>query len=117
LVEVTGVELTEPYATLLAEQTTEEALAWVATIKAGSTPQNAGKHPQEPDAGLPKALSNGDISIFVKLAEREGFEPSNEVDPRYAISSRARSTAPAPLQRSTTAFGDGPPIFDRSAVA
>src|SRR5260221_628073 len=30
-------------------------------------------------------------------AEREGFEPSNEVDPRYAISSRARSTAPAPL--------------------
>jgi site-specific DNA recombinase len=32
------------------------------------------------------------------LAEREGFEPSNEVNPRYAISSRARSTAPAPLQ-------------------
>jgi Putative neutral zinc metallopeptidase len=30
--------------------------------------------------------------------EREGFEPSNEVDPRYAISSRARSTAPAPLR-------------------
>jgi hypothetical protein len=32
--------------------------------------------------------------------EREGFEPSNEVNPRYAISSRARSTAPAPLQPS-----------------
>ncbi len=31
-------------------------------------------------------------------AEREGFEPSNEVNPRYAISSRARSAAPAPLQ-------------------
>src|SRR2546423_5920569 len=31
--------------------------------------------------------------------EREGFEPSNEVNPRYAISSRARSTAPAPLHR------------------
>jgi hypothetical protein len=30
--------------------------------------------------------------------EREGFEPSNEVNPRYAISSRARSAAPAPLQ-------------------
>src|SRR5207249_2484230 len=29
--------------------------------------------------------------------EREGFEPSSEVNPRYAISSRARSTAPAPL--------------------
>ena len=32
--------------------------------------------------------------------EREGFEPSSEVNPRYAISSRARSTAPAPLQCS-----------------
>src|SRR6185312_16808443 len=30
--------------------------------------------------------------------EREGFEPSDEVDPRHAISSRARSTAPAPLR-------------------
>ena len=30
--------------------------------------------------------------------ERGGFEPPNEVNPRYAISSRARSTAPAPLQ-------------------
>src|SRR5438128_8225919 len=35
-----------------------------------------------------------------ELTEREGFEPSNEVNPRYAISSRARSTAPAPLQRA-----------------
>ena len=34
-----------------------------------------------------------------KQAERGGFEPPNEVDPRYAISSRARSTAPAPLRR------------------
>src|SRR5947199_9731557 len=31
-------------------------------------------------------------------AERGGFEPPNEVNPRYAISSRARSTAPAPLR-------------------
>jgi RNA polymerase sigma-70 factor, ECF subfamily len=30
--------------------------------------------------------------------EREGFEPSDEVDPRHTISSRARSAAPAPLQ-------------------
>ena len=36
------------------------------------------------------------------LAEREGFEPSDEVDPRHTISSRARSTAPAPLQESAT---------------
>src|SRR5204862_7993975 len=33
--------------------------------------------------------------------ERGGFEPPNEVNPRYAISSRARSTAPAPLQVAT----------------
>jgi hypothetical protein len=32
-----------------------------------------------------------------RRAEREGFEPSDEVDPRHTISSRARSTAPAPL--------------------
>jgi glucosyl-3-phosphoglycerate synthase len=39
--------------------------------------------------------------------EREGFEPSNEVDPRYAISSRARSTAPAPLRACATARLEG----------
>ncbi len=39
-------------------------------------------------------------SQYMQMAEREGFEPSNEVDPRYAISSRARSTAPAPLQQA-----------------
>src|SRR4051794_20090845 len=33
-------------------------------------------------------------------AEREGFEPSDEVDPRHTISSRARSAAPAPLPAS-----------------
>jgi hypothetical protein len=43
-------------------------------------------------------LSGGRGSYIAQMAEREGFEPSNEVDPRYAISSRARSTAPAPLQ-------------------
>ena len=42
-------------------------------------------------------------SIDPAKTEREGFEPSNEVDPRYAISSRARSTAPAPLQQAAAA--------------
>ena len=36
----------------------------------------------------------------IQIAERGGFEPPNEVNPRYAISSRARSTAPAPLRWS-----------------
>src|SRR6185437_10283959 len=35
--------------------------------------------------------------------ERGGFEPPNEVNPRYAISSRARSAAPAPLQDGDSA--------------
>lgn len=47
-------------------------------------------------------LAAGALSLSLpragEPAEREGFEPSNEVNPRYAISSRARSTAPAPLQ-------------------
>jgi site-specific DNA recombinase len=76
IVEVAGVELTEPYALLLAEETTEEALAWVAAIKAGQRPENAEKRPQEPDGRLPGALSNDDISIFVKMAEGERFELS-----------------------------------------
>ena len=33
-----------------------------------------------------------------RRAEREGFEPSDEVDPRHTISNRARSAAPAPLR-------------------
>jgi response regulator of citrate/malate metabolism len=35
--------------------------------------------------------------VTARAAEREGFEPSDEVDPRHTISSRARSAAPAPL--------------------
>jgi site-specific DNA recombinase len=97
VVEVAGVELTEPYAELLADETTEKALAWVEAIKTGRKPQDARKRPSG-------ALS-GDVSIFVKLAEREGFEPSNEVNPRYAISSRAHSTALAPLQGLRCASG------------
>jgi site-specific DNA recombinase len=108
-VEVAGVELTEPYAALLAENTTDEAMAWVRAVQATSA-QNARKRPQEPSKRLPRAFSGGDLSIFVKLAEREGFEPSNEVDPRYAISNRARSAAPAPLQRTSTAYAATDPI-------
>ena|GEM_PF-2403831 len=43
------------------------------------------------------------VRLLTLFTEREGFEPSNEVNPRYAISSRARSTAPAPLQGSAAA--------------
>ena len=43
-------------------------------------------------AGLAVAVRDG------RPTEREGFEPSDEVDPRHTISSRARSAAPAPLR-------------------
>ena len=45
----------------------------------------------------------------VKNTERGGFEPPNEVNPRYAISSRARSTAPAPL-RAVRSAGSPPAV-------
>jgi site-specific DNA recombinase len=72
LVEVAGVELTDPYALLLAEETTEEALAWVEAIKAGRKPQKAGKRLQKPHLQLPKALSGDDISIYEVLAGSSG---------------------------------------------
>jgi hypothetical protein len=74
VVEVVGVELTEPYALLLAEKTVEDALAWVEAIKGGEKPGDARKRPFG-------ALSEPDISIYEQMAEREGFEPSNEVSP------------------------------------
>jgi hypothetical protein len=80
-VEVAGVELTAPYAVLLADETEREALAWVDAVKAGERPQKAEKHPQGPSERASEALSGDDISIYEVLAEREGFEPSNEVSP------------------------------------
>jgi hypothetical protein len=90
-IRVTRAELTEPYAALLADNLVPEATKAARLIRKSTT--KAGSDPVEP---LPAAA----ISIYLKLAEREGFEPSNEVNPRYAISSRAHSTALAPLHRS-----------------
>ena len=36
--------------------------------------------------------------IFLYLAEREGFEPSIQLNTVYTLSRRARSTTPAPLR-------------------
>jgi hypothetical protein len=64
-VEVAGVELTEPYAALLADNTADEMMAWVREV------QNARKRPRGPDGRLPGTSSDGDVSIFVKMAELE----------------------------------------------
>ena len=47
-VEVVGVELTDPYAVLLADETEKEALAWVAGHKG---PEKPGNDPKTPPGG------------------------------------------------------------------
>jgi site-specific DNA recombinase len=95
--EVESVELTEPYALLLAENATDEAFAWAKAIKAGKDPQSTRKRPDG-------ALSGEDVSIFVKLAEGEGFEPSGQGLPDQQLSRLPHSTALPPLR----ALGDVP---------
>jgi site-specific DNA recombinase len=98
VVEVAGVELTEPYAALLAEQTTEEALAWVHAMKAGEGPETAQKGPQGAEGAAPGALSRTDISIYEVLAEGERFELSSEEKPPKRFSRPPHSTALPPLR-------------------
>jgi hypothetical protein len=91
-VRITRAELTEPYAHLLRKDLVTKVMSEVELIRAMPGSAEGGPPCEEPP-------SDAAVSIFFKLAEREGFEPSNEVNPRYAISSRAHSTALAPLHR------------------
>jgi hypothetical protein len=70
--EVAGVELTDPYAVLLADETTEAALAWVQAIKAREDPETAQKRPPEGQRAAPGAFSRTDISIYEVLAGMAG---------------------------------------------
>ena len=88
VVRVTDAELTDTYAALLADGLAEGVLAEAEAITAGSKAKD----------GPSAEPSFAGVSYYERMAEREGFEPSNEVNPRYAISSRAHSTALAPLQ-------------------
>ena len=90
VVRVVDAELTEPYQEVLSAGFVRDVEHATASLKSAARTEDGSEPP-----------SARAVSIIVKLAEREGFEPSNEVDPRYAISSRARSTAPAPLQERT----------------
>jgi site-specific DNA recombinase len=101
VVEVAGVELTEPYAVLLADQTTEEALAWVKAIKAGKRPETDGKRPRRAEGAISGAFSLTDISIYEVLAEGERFELSVRQSGAQRFSRPPHSTALPPLQ------GDG----------
>ena len=75
VVRVVGAELSEPYALLLADNLAEDMLAEAEAIKAQATARAP-----ESQTGSPKLLAAG-CSNIVKMAEREGFEPSNEVSP------------------------------------
>lgn len=75
VVRVSGAELTEPYAVLLADGLAEGVMAEVETM----TKEAAHKEKaSESQSGSPKPSQDA-ISYFVKLAEGEGFEPSSEV--------------------------------------
>jgi site-specific DNA recombinase len=76
VVKVTGAELTEPYAALLAEGLVDELLSEVELIRAAST--NA-------EDGSEKPSSVGLRSNVVKMAERAGFEPAMEFDPHTRL--------------------------------
>jgi site-specific DNA recombinase len=100
VVRITGAELTEPYAVLLAEDLAENVLAEAEAIKA-----RAAKRAPESQGGSPKPFAAG-CSYFVKMAERGGFEPPNEVSPvtRFPV---------APVQPLRHLSMDGSPICDR----
>ena len=76
VVRITGAELTEPYAILLADDLSESVHAEAETIKA-----QAAKRAPESRSGSPKPFAFATCANFVNMAERGGFEPPNEVSP------------------------------------
>jgi site-specific DNA recombinase len=70
VVRINGAELTEPYAVLLADDLVPGVLAEAEAIAASESSKDD-----------PEGPSSADVSYFVKMAEREGFEPSRELAP------------------------------------
>jgi hypothetical protein len=75
-VEVSDVELTDPYVVLLDPNTEREAMAWVEAIKAQKDLEIARKSPRRAEQTTTGAFSRTDISIYEVLAEGERFELS-----------------------------------------
>ena len=86
---VTGADLTEPYAALLASNLTAGVLAETAALTSG----NSEDGPEEPSS------AGAGVSYFVKMAEGEGFEPSMDSRPCW-FSRPVHSTALPPLRAS-----------------
>jgi hypothetical protein len=84
VVTITQAELTEPYAVLLADDLVSATMNEVKLIRAAAT--NA-------ESGPCERLSHAPISIFFKLAEGEGFEPSSEENPLKRFSKPSANDA------------------------
>jgi site-specific DNA recombinase len=103
VVNITGAELTKPYRELLAKDLVANITNEVRLLRRAATPAPSGSFGR---------LGAG-CSIFVKLAEGEGFEPSSEESPPKWFSRPPHSTALPPLQgaykasRSTTSRRGG----------
>jgi site-specific DNA recombinase len=76
VVRVSRTELTEPYAALLAQSLVPELENELKLLRA--TPVNA-------ESGSSEPLSGAEVSIFVKMAERAGFEPAMEFNPHTRL--------------------------------
>jgi site-specific DNA recombinase len=82
--QVSGAELTPPYALLLVEDLFERAEAEARAIRANSkttTRNRAGSGFES----LPEALHPGPVSIYEQMAERAGFEPAMEFNPHTRL--------------------------------
>jgi site-specific DNA recombinase len=75
-VRITSAELTEPYATLLADGLAEGVMAEVEALLTAKASEGQSS-PLKPFAA--------DSSYFVKLAERAGFEPAMEFNPHTRL--------------------------------
>ena len=74
VVRISGAELTEPYAVLLADDLAEGVIAEAEAITRGA----------ESSEDDPGGSSSTGVSYFVKMAERAGFEPAMELTPILA---------------------------------
>jgi site-specific DNA recombinase len=74
--QISRAELTEPYAALLADGLVADVLHEAELIRAAAA---------TPEGGPVKPPSSAGVSIFVKMAERAGFEPAMEFDPHTRL--------------------------------
>jgi hypothetical protein len=96
---IEGAELTEPYALLLTEGLFEQVEAEAQSIQTGPPTRNRARSADR---------STSPVSIYEQMAEREGFEPSNEVAPvtRFPV---APVQPLRHLSRRTRRYGGHPP--------